>query len=94
MIDFYVKNRLKLEQMKLKRFAAVLSELHPNRLLKKGFSITMLDEKTIDAADEIHVGDEIITTTDKYEIKSLVTQISNKWKKTSHMKKLLKKEIK
>jgi exodeoxyribonuclease VII large subunit len=67
-----IQRKLNKEQYRLQMIEQQVMLLDPTLLLKRGYSITLLNGKVVKDASCLHVGDEIITRVENGEIRSIV----------------------
>lgn len=63
---------LNREKEKVARMENSVALLHPRNILKRGFSITLLNGKPVTKATELKAGDELVTQLHEGEVKSRV----------------------
>ncbi len=63
---------LNREKEKVARMENSVALLHPRNILKRGFSVTLLNGKPVTKATELKAGDELVTQLHEGEIKSRV----------------------
>jgi exodeoxyribonuclease VII large subunit len=68
------KQRMQRETDKLAAIAEQLDSLSPLNILKRGYSLTMLDEQVLRDAEQVKLGDEIETRLANGTIRSRVTK--------------------
>lgn len=68
----YSLQMLSMEQEKIANLEEKIQLLHPDNILKRGFSITMLNGKSVKNADELNAGDELCTKVYQGTFKSVV----------------------
>ena len=69
--------RLERELQTLNQYKQILQILDPKNLLKRGYSITYLDDKIIKSASQLIKGDQITTLFADSKAVSLVNDIEN-----------------
>ncbi len=67
-----IQRKLNKEQYRLQMIEQQVMLSDPTLLLKRGYSITLLNGKVVKDASCLHVGDEIITRVENGEIRSIV----------------------
>ena len=73
-IKYLTKNRILAEQNKLQHVDAKLQILDPKNTLKRGFSMTMINDKTVDDVNDIKKGDLITTVFHNGTVESKITK--------------------
>ena len=63
---------LNREKEKVARMENSVALLHPRNILKRGFSVTLLNGKPVTKATELKAGDELVTQLHEGEVKSRV----------------------
>ena len=70
------KNCLSAQRHKLEMIKQRIYDASPERILAKGYSLTLKDGKLVTDATQVTEGDELVTRLMKGEIKSIVNQKS------------------
>ena len=66
------EQRIMRENVFLDSLKEKISILSPQNTLKRGYSLTLKDGKTITKADELKAGDRIVTMLANGEVKSII----------------------
>jgi exodeoxyribonuclease VII large subunit len=74
-IPMHVKSGLKSEENKLGQLIRSVELMDPINVLKRGYSITTLNKKTIGSNNQPQVGEKIFTRTAAFTVESEVTQV-------------------
>ena len=69
---------LSREKEKVARMENSVALLHPRNILKRGFSVTLLNGKPVTKATALKTGDELVTQLHEGEVKSIVSYICKK----------------
>lgn len=72
-----INQRLKVAEKKLEGLKKQLNLLNPKSVLKRGYSITLLNGKPISEGQEIKAGEELETITARHRIKSTIKSVNN-----------------
>jgi len=72
-----INQRLKVAEKKLEGLEKQLNLLDPKSVLKRGYSISLINGKFISKEQKIEVGEELETLTAHYRIKSTVKSVNN-----------------
>jgi len=73
-----LRDSFRKESERLKFAERTLEFLHPERVLKRGYSITWLDGKVVKSGSQVERGNEIRTKLASGEITSKVLKIKDK----------------
>lgn len=73
LLHLFSKQLLNKQNVEINNADAKLGLLHPDNILRRGFSITYLNQKSITDSNDVKPKDEIVTKLYKGEIKSVVT---------------------
>ena len=71
-LPVYSSRCLSLQQDALNTMEEKMALLHPDNILKRGFSITKLNGKAVTSPDELSSGTEIVTKVYRGEVISVV----------------------
>ncbi len=77
-LPYFVKNTIQQESSKLEAATQSVRLMDPINVLRRGYSITTINGKTIKNSDSLHVGDEIQTKTATFSLQSTISKIDNK----------------
>ena len=73
-----LKRKLTDERHQLDLLSQRLIGLDPNRLLKRGYSITLKNGRTVRDVSQLKEGDELETRFENGTVRSVVNQVNNK----------------
>ncbi|MFK7784175.1 MAG: exodeoxyribonuclease VII large subunit [Crocinitomicaceae bacterium] len=76
-IPMYVKSELRTEENKLNQLIRSVELMDPINVLKRGYSITTLNKKSIGAENRPTVGEKVITRTATFTVESEITQVND-----------------
>ncbi len=71
-----IQQNLWKEQNKIQQLQQTLTSLHPNQILARGYTMTLLNGKLLTAQTAMKVGDEIVSKGQDFEVKSHVVIIN------------------
>ena len=76
-IPMHVKSGLNSEENKLNQLIRSVELMDPIKVLKRGYSITTLNEKTIGSENRPAVGEKVITRTATFTVESEITEVQD-----------------
>ena len=68
---------IKSRELELDALSKQVDALDPKNVLRRGFSITLLNGKAIRSGDQLHLNDQITTRLFEGELTSKITSVNN-----------------